>query len=119
MSYGVTRPRWATRCWPRCAGNGSTDIAHRVGVRAEERVDSELMKYAMKVMGKTKLSLPGQKSPFALPATGRFGTLLFAKLPEVRAEKQSYHPQGTETILCDGEINGLCRCDRHALFTLA
>lgn len=30
-------------------------IAHRIGVRAEERVDSELMKYAMKVMGKAKL----------------------------------------------------------------
>ena len=30
-------------------------IAHRVGVRAEERVESELMKYAMKVMGKAKL----------------------------------------------------------------
>ena len=30
-------------------------IAHRVGVRAEEKVDSELMKHAKKVMGKAKL----------------------------------------------------------------
>jgi hypothetical protein len=30
-------------------------IAHRVGVRAEERVDSELMKYAKKVIGKATL----------------------------------------------------------------
>ena len=30
-------------------------IAHRIGVRAEQRVDSELMKYAKKVMGKAKL----------------------------------------------------------------
>jgi TnpA family transposase len=30
-------------------------IAHRVGVRAEARVDSELMKYAKKIMGKAKL----------------------------------------------------------------
>jgi len=30
-------------------------IAHRVGVRAEEKVDLELMKYAKKVLGKAKL----------------------------------------------------------------
>ncbi len=30
-------------------------IAHRVGVRAEEKVDSELMKYTKKVMGKVRL----------------------------------------------------------------
>ena len=30
-------------------------IAHRVGVRAEEKVESELLKYAKKVVGKTKL----------------------------------------------------------------
>ena len=30
-------------------------IAHRVGVRAEEKVDVELLEYAKKVMGKTKL----------------------------------------------------------------
>ena len=30
-------------------------IAHRVGVRAEKKVDVELMKYAKKVLGKAKL----------------------------------------------------------------
>src|SRR5258708_18312061 len=30
-------------------------IAHHVGVRAEERVNAELMKYVKKVMGKAKL----------------------------------------------------------------
>ena len=30
-------------------------IAHRVGVRAEEKVDIELLKYAKKVIGKAKL----------------------------------------------------------------
>ncbi|MGH9900148.1 MAG: Tn3 family transposase, partial [Pyrinomonadaceae bacterium] len=30
-------------------------IAHRIGVRAEEKVDSELMKYAKKIIGKAKL----------------------------------------------------------------
>ena len=34
-----------------------------------------------------------------LPATGRFGRLRFAKLPEVRAKNQIYRPHGTETIL--------------------
>lgn len=30
-------------------------IAHRIGVRAEEKVDTELLKYARRVVGKTKL----------------------------------------------------------------
>ena len=30
-------------------------IAHRVGARAEKKVDGELLEYAKKVLGKTKL----------------------------------------------------------------
>ena len=65
VSYGVIRPRCATRllaalCWQR--EREITDnlvellirIAHRVGVRAEEKVDIELMKYAKKIIGKAK-----------------------------------------------------------------
>ena len=51
----------AALCWQRQREITDTlvellmHIAHRVGVRAEEKVDGELMTYAKKVIGKTKL----------------------------------------------------------------
>ena len=42
-------------------------IAHHVGVRAEEKVNAELMKYAKKVMGKAKLLYKLAKAVTAQP----------------------------------------------------
>ena len=51
----------AALCWQRQREITDTlvelliHIAHRIGVRAEEKVDGELLKYAKRVVGKTKL----------------------------------------------------------------
>ena len=63
----------AALCWQRQREITDTlvellmHIAHRVGVRAEEKVDAELMKYAKKVMGKTKLLYKLAKAAKAQP----------------------------------------------------
>ena len=60
------RPRCVIHCLPRSVGNASAEItdnlvellihiAHRVSARAETKVGGELLEYAKKVMGKTKL----------------------------------------------------------------
>ena len=78
MSYGVTRPEvrytlLAALCWQRQREITDTlvellmRIAHRVGVRAEEKVDAALMTYAKKVMGKTTLLYNLAKAAKAQP----------------------------------------------------
>jgi hypothetical protein len=63
-SCAATSLPCAIRCWPRSAGNGNarsptpwwiSSIAHRIGVKAEEKVDATLLQYVKKIVGKTRL----------------------------------------------------------------
>lgn len=78
----------AALCWQRQREITDTlvelliHIAHRVGVRAEKKVDIELMKYVKKVVGKTKLLYTIAKAATGQP-DGTVKEVIFPAVSEV------------------------------------
>ena len=81
----------AALCWQRQREITDTlvelliHIAHRVGVRAEKKVESELLKYVKKVAGKTKLLYMIAKAATSQP-DGTVKEVIFPAVSEVTLE---------------------------------
>ena len=78
-------------------------IAHRVGVRAEEKVEIELMKYAKKVMGKAKLLYKLAKAAKGQP-DGLVRNVIYPIVSETTLVKFQQRYQNSHRIVIFGIV---------------